>query len=124
MLRFILNKTVQTGPDDFSTAFKSVDVSMPDVESDLRGGGYGFLGIEVRDAPAAAPPVPTTDEAREGRARAAAVEALHRIKVGAFCTRIECPANLRFLALAALSGVDPLPRCEHPHQTPQSPEPY
>jgi hypothetical protein len=68
---------------------------------------------------AEASPVPTPDEAREGRARAAAVEALHRIEQRLCCYEPEC---LTALARAGLSGTSPLPGCSgHPEEPPRPP---
>jgi hypothetical protein len=53
----------------------------------------------------------TEDEMRAGRARAAAVEALSRIEDGRYCGEPSCPAELRALAVAGLSGMQPLPEC-------------
>jgi len=61
----------------------------------------------VGDTAQAADP-PSEVEAREGRARAAAVEALHRFEQGHYCGHPDC---VRALAVAGLSGVQPLPDC-------------
>jgi hypothetical protein len=59
----------------------------------------------------ATPDPVTTMDAQLGRARAAAVEALARFEEGRYCGERDCPASVRNLAQAALSGRQPLPEC-------------
>jgi hypothetical protein len=52
-----------------------------------------------------ATPLPGNAEAaREGRARALAVEALHRIEVGDYCGVYSCAGSAKSIAVDALSG--------------------
>lgn len=54
MIRVILGRTIQTGPDDWDRQLRTLDVEIPEVEKLLRRsddahGAWSFVGVEVRE---------------------------------------------------------------------------